>query len=150
MASNVDDLKKAVKKYGKKFRHPDLPALEVSGLYDLFPALRMSSKVRPVASWPEDYPFADRKGIYVIVDSHLRILYVGKASMNNWLGNRLACYFGYEKDKTCKIWHSDWTYEPRYVVTVAVPHNCGFEAPALEEYLLGEIETVDNSIVPVD
>ncbi len=69
--------------------------------------------------------------------------------MSNTFGRRLGGYFSYAKDKKgCKVNHMGWSYSPKYVVTIAVPINMSFEAPALEEYLINELneELPDNTI----
>ena len=80
----------------------------------------------------------------------MNLLYVGKASMWNSLEKRLASYFTYETDKkSCKvIKHETWSKRPCYVVTIAVPEGCSFEAPTLEEFLIKSFgsELPDNRI----
>lgn len=64
--------------------------------------------------------------------------------MSRCLGARLSHYFGYDSEKKCQLKHSTWSKTPRYVVTVGVPGNMTFEAPALEEYLIGQLRPPDN------
>jgi len=148
LRDKLKDAKNKIEEYAKKFRNTSLPPLNISGLYDLFPyEEQILPEIIPVASWPDNYPNADKKGVYLILDDELNILYIGKASMNNWLGNRLGNYFGYENNtRKCKVWHTNWTAKPRYVLTVGFNDTLGFEAPALEEFLLGTVETSDNTI----
>jgi len=73
----------------------------------------------------------------------LEVLYIGKASMNHGLGYRLSSYCGYGENKICKLKHP-WVEQPRFVYTVAMPQESRFEAPALEEYLIGKIPTANN------
>lgn len=133
---------KAVLEYSRDFRRQDLPTLEVSELYDLFP-----DREHPVSPcWPEDYfPNAERAGVYFFFDERLNLLYVGKASMSNCLGNRLGAYFKYEEDgKTCRVIH-EWSANLKYLATVAVPPEMPYEAPALEEFLISRLKPPDNS-----
>jgi hypothetical protein len=76
----------------------------------------------------------------------LNVLYVGKASMSNILAARLSSYFGYGKEKTCRVFHDNWKNKPRFVITVAVPDNLIFEAPSLEEFLIRELKPGDNMV----
>ena len=65
--------------------------------------------------------------------------------MYNSFCYRLSAYFRYNrKTKKCKIKHSNWSEPPRYVLTVAVPTDMSFEAPALEEYLITKTQPKDN------
>ena len=147
MADNLVRVQERIRYYCTKYRNESLPPLQMSGLYELFPGQEQTAPAETIGAWPESYPFADRKGVYVILDVNLNALYIGKTSMNNWLGNRLSYYFGYDTATNgCRIWHSDWSSQPRYVFTVGLPQNPGFEAPAIEEYLLGTVETIDNTL----
>lgn len=119
--------------YQDTYRSARLAPFEISGSYWLFPGADT-----PSPKWPEPYPFTDRAGIYLIFASSEDLLYIGKASMNNSIGARLGEYFGSDNDlKTCKVKNSSgWTLEPHSFITVAVPIDCSFEAPALEEFLI--------------
>ena len=60
------------------------------------------------------------------------------------LGRRLGTYFQYAQDRTCRIvddssWHP---HTPMYVFTVALER--AFEAPSLEEFLIGEAKPLLN------
>jgi excinuclease UvrABC nuclease subunit len=141
-----EDVKKKIKTYVKNFRRNDVGNLEVSDLYDLFPDRKAKTPEKVTAKWPDDYPYQSHRGVYIIFDDSLHLLYIGKASMGNCLGNRLANYFGYADDRqACRIWHDDWTKEPRYIMTVAVPIDMPFEAPALEEYLVTSLQPCNNT-----
>jgi len=140
------NVKKQIKTYVTNFRRNDASDLEVGDLYDLFPDRKAKISGKVTAKWPDYYPYQDRRGVYIIFDDRLNLLYVGKASMGNCLGNRLAKYFGYADDRqTCRIWHEHWTKQPRYIMTVAVPIDMPFEAPALEEYLVTSLQPCDNT-----
>jgi len=141
-----EDVKKQIETYVKNFRRNDVDDLEISDLYDLFPGHKAKISRKVTAKWPDYYPYPERRGVYIIFDDRLNLLYIGKASMGNFLGNRLAGYFGYADDRqTCKIWHDNWTKQPRYIMTIAVPKDMPFEAPALEEYLVTSLQPCDNT-----
>jgi len=62
---------------------------------------------------------------------------------------RLGSYFkNNAADKSCRIversdWRA-WSDPPKYVVSIAVPDQLPFEAPALEEYLIAALKPPDN------
>lgn len=135
---------KEINRFVTKFRKRSLPALEIGQLYDLSPE-KGNSKKQAKLKWPDDWANSDRAGVYIFFNEDLNILYIGKASMYNSLGYRLSDYFRYNrKTKRCKIKHSNWSEPPRYVLTVAVPTDMSFEAPALEEYLITKTQPKDN------
>lgn len=133
-------------RYRNNFRREDLPELAISGIYVLKPPEEPGAPLKIYGKWPEVWPNAERKGVYLILGGEYQLLYVGKASANNTLGVRLSSYFVYDSDCSCKVVHQGWTKPPRYVVTVAVPEGLTFEAPAIEEYLIGELNPPNNSI----
>lgn len=107
--------------------------------YCLFP-----DKRDPRPSWPDRWPNADKRGVYLMLGDDDAVLYVGKASADSYLGARLAAYFRYGEDRRCKFIYEDWC--PRYVVTIAVPDDSSFEAPALEEFLIRELRPPRNTL----
>ncbi|EDZ65766.1 hypothetical protein NOC27_2446 [Nitrosococcus oceani AFC27] len=96
------------------------------------------------AQWPEIWPHAARAGIYAFLNEDSEVIYVGKASLRNSLGARISSYCGYGADRECRF-YGEWRSPPRYVLVVAVPDETRFEAPALEEYLIRELQPSDNS-----
>ena len=135
----LDDALAAIEQF-RLLRHSSLGRLEVGGKYSL--STRGSAGHEADQFWPEEWEHADRCGVYLILDVSMRLLYVGKASMGNQLWNRLGTYFG-GRGK-CKIKHDQWSDRPEFVVTVAVPEESTWEAPALEEFLIGKLQPVDN------
>jgi len=120
----------AVTKYVTLYRRSGLPEFEVSKPLDLFPS------TPPTGPWP--YPV--RAGVYLIYSASFDLLYVGKAQ---YLGERLSQHFG--SGEICVI-RGKWTHQPpRYVINIAVPTDMPFEAPALEAFLIGELQPSDNS-----
>lgn len=114
--------------------------LVLSPLYDLLPKEGQNG-----SKWPEDWPNWGSPGVYVILDSELRISYIGKASMNSWLAARLSTYFKFGPNKCCELKYPDaWILKPKYVVVIPMDESHKFEAPALEEYLIGKLHPADN------
>ena len=141
----LEQVKQALEQYKAKYRRSDLPDLNMSGLYALFPD-EVQTAGDVAYRWNDQWPNSDEAGVYFIFGSSGRLLYIGKASMNHYMGGRLSNYFGCDKaTKACRIVHENgWSERPMYVATVAVPRGMNFEAPALEEYLIGRLEPVDN------
>jgi len=136
----------AIADYVTRFRRPEFPAFEISGLYDLSPDRPHSFATPPPHSWPAAYPFGWRAGVYLIFSESLDLLYVGKASMSSNIGSRLATYFHYGEAREMVLQHSGWSQPPRFFYAVAVPEQMPFEAPALEEFLIGRLQPPDNSV----
>jgi hypothetical protein len=144
--STIHDVKLAVAQYESSYRAPNLPRFEVAGLYDLTPALFRKEDVAVESAWPKVWAHNDRQGVYIILDDDLAVLYVGKASFSNLISGRLSCWFTYGPGKECRILHDTWSKRPRFVVTIAVPRDTPFEAPALEEFLITKLQPPDNVI----
>lgn len=132
---SLNDVLEKIDEYTVQYRKPDIPELSVSGLYSLSP--KKETSVMTESEWPQSFPNANKRGVYLILGAKLQVLYVGKASMNNTIGNRISSYFSYAEDKvTCKVNSQYWSEEPKYILTIAVPDEMSFEAPAIEEYLI--------------
>jgi len=130
----------AVSDYCRKFRHPDLPSLDVAPPIDLYPERPLvgaAPQLEPVVSWP----FAQRAGVYIMYDDALDLLYIGKVSMNRCLGQRLYEYFGGGDVCVPKF---DWLFPVRFLVIIAMPEDSPFEAPSLEEYLIRTLHPKSN------
>ena len=135
-------IKQCLDEYQTKYRRPGLPDLELRGMYALFPEEGLFDFVE--SRWNDEYPNADRKGVYLIFGRSGTPLYVGKASMGASIGGRLGTYFAGNKE--CRLLSTDWTERPTYVATVAVPQGMSFEASALEEYFIKCLKPCDNKL----
>jgi hypothetical protein len=111
-------------------------------MYALFPEEGRADFVE--SRWNEPFPNADRKGVYLIFSRTGMLLYVGKASMGASIGGRLGTYFAGKNE--CRLLFTDWTERPTYIATIAVPQGLGFEAAALEEYLIKNLKPCDNNL----
>lgn len=133
--ASLTDIKNKISEYKKNYSLPSFE-LNISDWYKLFPNSRNKEQEKKCLQWPGIFPHAERQGVYLIFDKNKELLYIGKVSMNHNIGGRLGSYFSYAKDKiNCKVNH-EWSSNPEYIVTVAVPEGMSFEAPALEEYLI--------------
>jgi hypothetical protein len=126
--SNREDVLAALGSYESLHRHPSRPALELSGLYDLFPDRGLDGPPLDAVPWaPENpWPHAARSGVYFVFDPDLELLYVGKASQGSSTGQRLSAHFRYSAhpdDRTCHPTET-WAGSPRFVMAVvAVPNS---------------------------
>jgi hypothetical protein len=137
----LEAVKDALREFKAKYRRDDFPDLEPSGLYALH-----GDETRGVASdWDKEWPNSRATGVYFIFESEFLLLYIGKASMNDYIGVRLSEHLPSDKTtKECKIVGWGKEQQPMYVVTVAIPQDIKFEAAALEEYLIGKLSPVYN------
>lgn len=82
--------------YHNRYRNPELNPLKISSVYYLHPEVdKVPEEVDE--QWPRRWPYSDKPGVYLILGPHMRLLYVGKASMSNTIGSRLGSYFEYAK-----------------------------------------------------
>ena len=138
----LDQVTRCLQEYQEKYRRPGLPPLAASGLYALFPEEGLPHFVE--FRWNDEYPNADRSGVYLIFGRAGRLLYIGKASLGATIGGRLGTNFA--GTAGCRLLSNDWTERPTYVATIATPDNMGFEASALEDFLIGRLRPSDNRV----
>jgi hypothetical protein len=131
----------ALSEYISRYRRSDLPPVEVSEPLDLYPSLPAPANFSPKVTWANPWPFGDRAGLYLIYNGSLELLYIGKASMSRCLGNRLWEYFGCGAACAPK---AEWLKPARFVITIAVPKEMPFEAPAIEEFLIRKLKPKSN------
>lgn len=130
----LDKLKEIINKMNNDYPRPKMEPLAISELYDL------------ANDWPKkEWPNSKQAGVYVFLDQNLNMLYVGKASCSNNIGSRLGGYFKYGENIQTKT--KDPLHEiVRYVITVAVPEDHSFEAPAIEEFLITNLHPPLNKL----
>lgn len=139
----LEDVRHAIKEYKETYRRQDLPGLELSGLYALFPDEATTPDV--VSRWNDKWPLCERCGVYFIFGRSGRLLYVGKASMKSSIGYRLSTYFQCDKPTGgCRLLYTVVTEKPMYVAALAVPADMPFEAAGLEEFLIRRLRPCDN------
>ena len=154
----LETVRAHVSRYCEMYRHPNLEKLSLSQVYSLVAGVgepprqatqapsaapHQDQEASPPFGWPGTWPNSGEPGVYLVFDTAMNLLYVGKASMSNGIGARLNGHFGYATDGTrgCAP-RGTWSAPPAYVVAIGVPHS--FEAPALEEYLILELQPPDN------
>jgi hypothetical protein len=128
----IDDLAEALMLFNGRMLRPGMGPLFLSERCDLD------------GGWSDEYwPYATLPGVYVVYSETNKLVYIGKASCSSNLGARLGAHFKKAPDGTA-IRPEGWG-EAKYVRTVPVPRRFTFEAPAIEEYLLGKVKTTCNT-----
>lgn len=91
------------------------------------------------SSWPNN----GLPGVYIFADEDKKVLYIGKASAT--ITARLSAYWckGENGETKSKDWKSE---NIRYVYTIGIPRNRAFEAPSIEEFLIGEVQPERNTV----
>lgn len=134
-------LEDALSTYKAEFRKPELADWELGELLALFPKELIGGATK---TWTDPWPLGDRAGVYFVFGREMNLLYVGKASMNSCLGARLSSWFCGSCESNCKV-QGTWTERPYFVQCLAMPPGLTFEAPALEEWLIGRLNPPDNT-----
>jgi len=120
-AVSIEKLVGELEKFNIEFPRPGIGKLELSEPVDV---------TDQSTSWPHcTFP-----GVYILLNKNSEVLYVGKASCNTNLGYRLGAHF--YANGTPK---SDWLEGVTHVRTIPVDKNHSFEAPAIEEYLIQQL-----------
>lgn len=135
-----DIIEAALQRYKASFRKDGLPDWERGELLALFPDEFQGQATR---TWHDSWPFGNRAGVYFVFGERMQLLYIGKASMNSCMGARLSNWFWGPSEGTCNV-SGTWSVTPRFVQTLAMPLAMPFEAPALEEFLIGVFNPPDN------
>ena len=91
------------------------------------------------ASWPH----ADSPGVYVMLDQDLNLLYIGKASCGANIGSRLGKYF--DKTGRTRLGMEKFA-NVKFVSALHLPSDRAFEAPAIEEYLISQLNPPLNVV----
>lgn len=133
---------KALIEYQTKYRHPAQPEFEVGDVVHLFPNEQLASGTAGISLWTSRWPHDESAGVYLIYSEAQELLYIGKCSMGQVLGRRLYCHFGGGDE--CVVKGNGWVVQPSFVVNVAVPADSPWEAPALEEFLIGKCRPILN------
>lgn len=132
--ATIRHLKKALEVFNVKYPRPEMEVLKVSRAYNI------------KKDYHKPYPNCDKPGVYIICHTDGTILRVGKASCSRTITVRLGEYFKWSKDGAEGI-HKHAGYEDaKLIYTIGVPNDRAFEVPAIEEYLIRELELPYNRI----
>jgi len=106
--------------------------------------------------WKKDkWPNSENNGVYFAFghDSKGKLaIYIGKASMSSSIGLRLSSHFAdYAKNRPFRMGSKEESFEMDLVASIPLKDQYAFFAPALEEFLIGEmvqmIEEFDFSLI---
>ena len=129
----LQDLSTALQELNQSFPRPGIPPLSLAEPYDL------------QHDWPESWPNAEFAGVYAMLDDAKTLLYIKKSSFGAGIGARLGAWFGYGPNREASPKHEALKVV-RYVVTLGVPKGHEFEAPAIEEFLIGRLHPALNKV----
>lgn len=137
-----EHIRRAVREYHGRYRHPALPEPDLSEIYALFPSTAADGTKS--LGWPQDWPLVGRPGVYFVFGQDMQLLYIGKDAS---LGRRLQTYFQYSTGRRspCRVVDdAAWDHPPAFIATCAVTEP--FEAPSLEEYLIPVLRPLQNKL----
>jgi hypothetical protein len=127
-----EEVRKAVDDLNQIAPRPGIPALEISEPYDL------------EDDWPEKrWPGTNQPGVYLFTDSKGSVLYIGKASCRNNIGYRLSAYWKHSSTGGAEP-KDDKAKDVKYVLVISLPNERAFEAPAVEEWLIQNLDPPRN------
>jgi len=131
---NVGKIPSLLDTFNEKYRGPAIHPVELSPRYDLSRDW--------IARKPEGkFPFSHFPGVYVFVDETEDVVYVGKASNNNTLGQRVSSYFkGVGGGKA--VARLAVCEKVRFVHTIKVSES--FFSAAVEEFLIQRLDPTLN------
>jgi len=130
---DLSDLKIAVKEFNKHFPRPDMSPLKLSGKYDIR------------VDYSEPFPHAERPGVYIIFNTDNEVLRIGKVSCKNTLGNRLSAYYKWGQGDSEGVGRHEGYGDAKLIRVIGFPNDRAFEAPALEEFLIGKLNPPYNT-----
>ncbi len=130
---NFSDLQTALAEFNDKYRGPTVPRLELGQPYHI------------EKDYPTKWPDADSAGVYGFLDAAMNVLYIGKASLDNDIGSRIGTHLASDPSKP---WgRKDILAEQAaYLITIPVPKGHRYVAPALEEWLIDQLQPPHNAI----
>ncbi|MBA7637195.1 hypothetical protein ES703_44831 [subsurface metagenome] len=128
-----NEIEEAVAEFQGKFPRPDINVLKIDW-HDL------------EKEWQSPWRNGNKPGAYIFLDSDECRLFIGKASSGRNLKTRLTGHFYANKnDKNSK--QGKKALGTRYVGLLGLPPEHGFEAPAIEEYLITLLGPPRNEVI---
>ncbi|MEK2126986.1 hypothetical protein WOB81_22005 [Vibrio parahaemolyticus] len=131
--ANFKDSQAALDEFNREYPRPNMARLVWSEEYNIRKDFRNS------------YPGAECPGVYAIFDESGELLRLGKASCNSTLGARLSTYYRWHDVDYIGVNKHDGYENAIFIRTVKMPSERAFEAPALEEFLIGKLSPKYNT-----
>ena len=100
-------------------------------------------QIAPLILETHPWPFGNFPGCYVFYCEQMGLIYIGKASNSNNIGDRVGSYFRSRGLPAPEAKHK-WP-RPLYFVQ-AIKVREAFEAPSLEEFLVRDLKPIGNEI----
>ena len=118
-----------IERYHARYRNPALARPEVCEPYRL------------PDDWRRSYFGAGHSGVYLFVDADEQVQYVGKSRE---MGTRLGWYLKHQdKSRETHEWKDPDTFGSVSAIVFVKLENA-FEAPALEDFLIGRLQPAIN------
>lgn len=131
---NLQDLQAALEEFNTQYPRPNMDKLLLSDEYNILKDFR------------SHYPYAEYPGVYAIFNFSGELLRLGKSSCNSTLGARLSTYYKWDKVEYIGV-PKHIGYEDVIIIrTIKFPKDRAFEAPALEEFLIGKLNPRFNTL----
>jgi len=121
--ADLQELRATLRLFQERFPRPGVCILQFSDPYDFD------------RDWPELWPNAAQAGVYALCNASGEVLYIGEASC---LGHRLSAHFQYGEGNRPQARRDEFR-NVRLVLTVGLPEGHEFEAPAIEKYLIAQL-----------
>ena len=131
MDKTIEVTQKLVEAYNEKYN----TKFVLHEPYKLFPTEEGEYGIKEY-SWPGN----QKAGVYLILDEHDNIIYVGQSSS---LGYRFYHYFK-GSDGICTYREGSWSFKPNAIVAIIAPDEAKYERLSLEEYLIERLQPTDN------
>ncbi len=131
--TNFQDLKLALDEFNHEYPRPNMSKLVLSEEYNI------------LKDFCNPYPGAEFPGVYAIFDTSGELLRLGKASCNSTLGTRLSTYYRWHDVDYIGVSKHEGYENAIIIRTIKVPNERAFEAPALEEFLIGKLNPRFNT-----
>lgn len=130
----IEELKVVLDEFNSIYPRPNMDKLELSQSFDIR------------KDFETFYPGTGFPGVYIISKENGEILRIGKSSCNSSLDKRLSTYYKWSKTENIGVARYAGYSDAFIINTIIVPKNRAFEAPAIEEYLIGELNPPFNTV----
>lgn len=131
MKPTLNNARDLLKKYNEKY----ITNFELGKEYALYP------ESDDEYGFKDCWPCNEQAGVYLILDENKEVIYVGQAKI---LGIRFYYHFK-PVDGKCVL-RGQWRKKPKYIVALPAPDDAKYERLSLEEYLIQNLQPIDNTL----